>query len=212
MTQMPIYPQHKLTYIHIPKTAGGSIEKLLEPYKAQGSKTTLNRILRLLPIKRNIDRAYIPGHATALKHRAWMGEDLWKTFTSFAVVRNPYDRLISEYEYVRQTPRHHRHKHVNTLTFEGYLAERSVTQMPFITNRSGSIMVEHVLRFEELHDGLDALFTQLGIAERLPQKSDLNSSNKKTRSTYLSREAIEIINTKAAQDFKELGYTMLDVS
>jgi hypothetical protein len=209
---MPIYPQHKLTYIHIPKTAGGSIERLLEPYKAQGSKTALNRILRLLPIKRNIDRAYIPGHATALKHRAWMGSDLWETFTSFTVVRNPYDRLISEYEYVRQTPRHHRHKHTNTLAFEDYLAERSATQMSFITNKSGDIIVDHILRFEELHDGLDTLFAQLGIAERLPHKSDLNSSNKKARSAYLSPEAIEIINTKAAQDFKRLGYTILDVS
>lgn len=106
---MPIYPDLNLVFVHFPKTAGVAIEELLDPYKAPGQKALANRVLAKLPLPRDVNAAYIPGHATALYLRRRMGAALWKSYVSFAVVRNPYDRAISAYEFERQPPRHHRH-------------------------------------------------------------------------------------------------------
>lgn len=62
-------------FVHIPKAAGTSI-----------AKATIGR------------RA---GHFTASQIRATMG-DTYNTFFSFTIVRNPYHRLISAYNFAKQ--------------------------------------------------------------------------------------------------------------
>ena len=58
---MPYYPELNLIFIHIPKTAGGSIEELLLPFKAPGKKTAFRRIAAKLALPQDGNAAYIPG-------------------------------------------------------------------------------------------------------------------------------------------------------
>lgn len=207
---MPVYPPKKLIYVHIPKTAGGAIEELLLPYKAQGRKTVIGQLRSKLPFQQNIDRAYIPGHATAAELMGWMGGQLWSEYVAFTVVRNPYDRVISEYEYVRQNPRHHRHKRALSTDFETYIQDRKLSQMPFLTGRDGTLLVQKIFRFEDLHSQLNTFFDTHGVGERLPERGNRNSSQKKPRDHYLTPRAIEIINSGASDDFDHLRYDRLD--
>ncbi|MEM6888939.1 MAG: sulfotransferase family 2 domain-containing protein [Pseudomonadota bacterium] len=205
---MPVYPTLNLVFVHVPKTAGGAIQELLNKYKAPGQRTPINRILRNLPQKRDIMRAYIPGHATAQQLRNWMGRELWNSYSSFAVVRNPYDRLISAYEFERQTPVHHRHKRTNAMSFEEYIRSRNVAQTAMLTDKSGELMVDHLIHFENLHSELDTFFEQHDVAERLPRSGKLNSSEKKSHLEYLTEDAVGYINSACVRDFDLLGYQM----
>ena len=71
---MPISDEKKLIFIHIPKNAGTSLEKTLN-MRATGHKTYLD-YKRLYPKE-------------------------YEQYDKFAVVRNPYDRFISCFEYAR---------------------------------------------------------------------------------------------------------------
>ena len=206
---MPIYPAINLVFVHVPKTAGGAIEELLEPYKAPGRKTAFNRLVAKLPIKRDIARAYIPGHATALYLRRRMGLKHWDAYSSFAVVRNPYDQAISAYEFERQNTRHHRHTRSVRMSFLEYVKARDLGQSVFVCDQSGRVIVDQLIKFERLHADLDAFFADLKIKERLPRQGSRNTSDKKPRESYLTPEVISVINTKTRADFDNFGYEMM---
>lgn len=69
---MPISDQHKLIFIHIPKNAGTSISKKLE--------------------MKDI------GHHT-WNYYAHRYPQKWKTYKKIAIIRNPWERVVSCYEY-----------------------------------------------------------------------------------------------------------------
>lgn len=206
---MPYYPEFDLVFIHIPKTAGGAIEELLLPYKAPGRKSLLRRLAAKLALPQDAMAAYIPGHSTAEWHRRVMGAATFDAARRFAVVRNPYDRLISAYEFIRQNPRHHRHRRTAGQGFTDFLKARQMSQMPFLVDREGRMLVEHIVRFEALAVELGALFDRLGVPLALPAEGKRNSSEKQDRSHYLTPEALELINRACAEDFRRLGYSML---
>lgn len=71
---MPISHKNRLIFIHVPKNAGTSIEKQLD--------------------------------MTDTGHKSWdyyaaRYPSEWVKYRSFAVIRNPFDRLLSNYEYAK---------------------------------------------------------------------------------------------------------------
>lgn len=206
--QLPYYPDLDLIYIHIPKTAGGAIEAALLPWKAGGQKTPLRRVLARLAVPQDPCAAYIPGHSTALWHKRVLGK-AFDGARRFSVVRDPYDRAISAYEFIRQTSRHHAHRKVAKVDFTQFLRMRPLSQVPFLTGRDGRILVEHLVRFEDLPEGLDTLFAELGVPARLERAKDRNASAKQPRESYLTPQNVALINRACAADFRLLGYAML---
>lgn len=82
---MPLFPNHKLVFIHIPKSAGSSIYSV---FASHGDP----------PIFTGTERQYnghSPQHSTydELK-QCGLIPDGWKVFT---VIRNPYSRFLSEF-------------------------------------------------------------------------------------------------------------------
>lgn len=86
---MPLYSTHNLFFIHIPKCAGTTIEKALDMQKEEFffSKNRFNTLLKVSP-----------QHFTYKNLKTICNLDKFKLFT---VVRNPYDRIVSEYKYIQ---------------------------------------------------------------------------------------------------------------
>jgi sulfotransferase famil protein len=209
---MPVYPQKSTIFIHIPKTAGGAIEALLEAHTPGLKKTLRRRVLSKLPLRQTVSDAYIPGHATAAWIKARLGAIYFDSCKKFTVVRNPYDRIISHYEFIRQTARHHNSMAIQGMSFETYLKSRrpdQLSQAHFLTDRTGRMLVQYVAKFETLHSDLEPIFDLLGFEERLSTESRMNTSEKKPRQEYLTPEAVSLINQKVAPDFSLLGYQLL---
>ena len=203
------YPERNLIFIHVPKTAGTAINRLLEPFQTAGEKTQWRRFLNNLPVRQNPDRIFIPVHASAAWHRRALGPEIYDNAASFAVVRDPYRRLISAYEFVRQTPEHRRYERTLKLDFTAYLRSRysRLSQLRFIgTPDRSRVMVKHIFRFETLHDDLNPFLSGLGIDAALPIGGNLKTSEKMPLDHYLTAENIEIINRACDADFRFLGY------
>lgn len=111
---MPILHNKKLIFVHIPKTGGTSIENALdiqthqEFFGFQRCGECMPEILEKFSIEeRNKIKYTTPQHLTALQLKTIFGDTTFNKYQKFTIVRNPYDRLVSEYCYIKQTVNKH---------------------------------------------------------------------------------------------------------
>lgn len=105
----------RVIFVHIPKTAGSTIYYILEnqydkekSYRIDGRRTTqaIDEFKRLFPEQRGKIRL-LYGHMSFGLHHHLPGKTSY-----FTLLREPIDRIISNYYYVKRTPVHHLHDRV----------------------------------------------------------------------------------------------------
>lgn len=169
-------------------------------------------MLSKLPLRENSLRTAPPQHATAEWARRKLGDEHYFALTSFAVVRHPYDRAISYYQFISQQDGHHRHELVKQMSFEDYLDDlasrprrKRQTQTDFLVDGRGSTIVSRILRFESLGAEIEALWGELGLPGHaaIPHR---NASTRRANEDYLSPQARDLIFELYRDDFVRLGY------
>ena len=85
---------HHFAFVHIPKTGGSTIVRVV-----QGSKDspTKNRLLSSRRLK--FDGMDKLGHDSAARQRAILTPRVWDSAYTFSIVRDPYDWAISQFFY-----------------------------------------------------------------------------------------------------------------
>lgn len=106
---MPINYTHKILFIHIPKCAGTSVQTILET-NTKGNFYTEQRTLEdlaFLPKDRFTDQEYRICMSKNRQHYTFkeltkiLSPEIINNFKKISIVRNPYDRLVSEYYFRR---------------------------------------------------------------------------------------------------------------
>lgn len=177
------------TFIHIPKNAGTSISNWLidncnghwlSPQDYQGKHKNLHQIIERLPTH---------------KHLGF----------KFAVVRNPWDRVLSCYFYYQKKG----NRVVEGLSFEQYVLETDLgimkrQQVEYFDNGKGLVM-EAVLRYESLESDFKVVQDYMNVTAPLPLK---NSSGGATRDykDFYTPKMIDKVARIAADDIRTLGY------
>jgi hypothetical protein len=176
---LPISHENKIIFIHIPKNAGESIEKALGIYGNQEeteSSSLLSKMLGKHEEKRRdtfwgiVDNRVALQHLTAMQLKEAVSDDpLWDSFFKFAVVRNPWTKAVSEYNwYLRYGPHLSFKEWVFTLETR-LLINGSINilefghnkkQCEFVLDSNGALMLDRVLKFENLKSDFDEICRQ----------------------------------------------------
>lgn len=167
-------------YIHIPKTAGQSIESV---FLERAGLSWAQRDVMLL--KRNSDPKKGPprlAHLTALEYleKGYLDKSSFNDLTKFTFVRNPWDRLVSEYRYKQHkfSFKDFIFKHLPKVNEDDYLNHNGLYRhiMPqhlFIYNQQQELMVDFVGKFENLNNDFHIISEMI-----CHQKLDLPHKNK----------------------------------
>ena len=156
-------------FVHIPKTAGQSIERF---FLERVGLAWENRAPLLL--RPNADPRAGPqslAHLTAAEYveLGYLSADDFARYYKFAFVRNPWQRLVSEYRY--------RDDYVRRYTFKEFVLQgmpragwtdayrHVIPQYDFLYDAQGRLLVDFVGRFEHLQADFDRVGERLGIAE-----------------------------------------------
>lgn len=182
----------KLLFVHIYKNAGTSIRRAF---------------LKAGVVDESKDRG-LHGHATAAEIVGHMGEEAFREYRSFAVVRNPWDWQVSLYRYTLDKPNHHQHELVRALgSFEAFLdwrcREEVRLQKTFIVGADGTSLVNRLLRFETLAKDFGELCAELGMSLSLPH---LNASQRSPWRSCYDQRLFELVRETFAEDIAYFGY------
>jgi hypothetical protein len=213
--------EYNFIFVHIPKTAGLSVTDAFGKYGRGNVRTLARSISRRLPFRESPDRAHFRIHDPASKIIQKLGRDVFDAFLSFSVVRDPFDHAVSHYEYMKQFRIEGTARKVGNITFEEYLRYRMkppfwndtiFARLPdqayFLTDGTGQIVVDRIVRFENLAGELEALAANL----RLPEFSLRHVNRTKARSdrkpytAYYTPETEETVRRLYRRDFALFGY------
>ena len=213
---MLISRDHNFLFIHIAKTGGTSIAAALSEFCAPPPPVSLHyRLRKILPIRCQIDTLPQPTHASASWVRSRLGKATYDKLFSFAVVRNPFDQLVSRYEFVKRSRRHRDSAMANELTFSQYLERKAATSYIFrktqsdhITDETGKIIVTRVFRFENLSELAIEFKDRTGIS--IDQLPHLNSTIRKPYAEYYDKPSRKIVERLFKADLENFSYRFDD--
>jgi hypothetical protein len=158
---------------------------------------------------------YPKEHATAQEIRWNLPRRWWKAATKFSIVRNPWDKAVSHYEYrVKYNAQGLGDRHLSfpvwvRLTYGDQAPpyyDKPKMFMPQVNwlRIHGRLCTDAVLRFETLSQDFHNLARQLTLDCELPH---LNATKRRPYREYYSTEAVDVIGTWFRDDIAEFGYT-----
>ena len=195
--------QKRFLFVHIPKTAGNSIQSVLREYSE-------DQIVALRSEQDGIERFglrnpnyKIRKHSTLAEYRMALGDEQFRSLYKFACVRNPWDRMVSYYfrptQQVGELDRKEFRKVIlKALSVADYLRLDKGDGDPFAN-------VDYIIRFESLADDFRVVCTTLGIAA--PLLPQYNRSNREHYSKYYNDELCELVRERFAPEIERFGYT-----
>jgi Sulfotransferase family len=194
--------QKRFLFVHIPKTAGNSIQSALRDYSE-------DQLVALRKEQDGIERFglrnpnyKIKKHSTLSEYRDALGHEQFRNLYKFTCVRNPWDRMVSYYFTPTQTPETWDRKGFRKIICKAvpvadYLRLDDGEKDPFAN-------VNYVMRFESLTDDFRAVCGTLGIsATTLPR---YNRSSRDNYSKYYDDELRELVRMRFAAEIERFGY------
>jgi Sulfotransferase family len=142
---MPVSHSHKTIFVHIPKTAGTSIEAVLGMH---GNKQDIG----VVPyFNQELDHEHLYGrqmqHMTAQAIRTVLNNDaLFDSYFKFTVVRNPWDRLVSALAWTDQ-----KWVRGEELTISGFDSQVRQLHDLLVTARTEPVQLPHYLYPQSLY-------------------------------------------------------------
>lgn len=193
--------QKRFLFVHIPKTAGNSIQSVLREYSE-------DELVALRAGQDGVERFglrnpkyKIKKHSTLAEYQAALGETQFGNLYRFTCVRNPWDRMVSYYFTPTQKAEGWDRKEFRKIIL------RAATVADYLRLGTGDDPfrnVDYIMRFENLGDDFRRVCATLDISPtRLPR---YNRSNREHYSRYYDHELRELVGTRFAAEIERFGY------
>jgi len=206
---MLISDTHQFIFVHIRKSAGSSIRDTLEPLSIIKPTDTLSKIKsRFLRTEKDYKKYAFRQHDSITVAKRIMPPELFESYFKFAFVRNPWDRLVSEYEFIRRRPDHGRHSKVMKMGFEKYIVYQSkrfdAHQINMLADKNGNLLMDFIGKFENLLDDWNRVTDKLGIENKeLTHRKKAGISN---YDSYYTDESRALVSELWKRDIEAFGY------
>lgn len=181
--------EHKWIFVHLLKCAGTSIECVFW-------KTGTDHICK----NEYVDTTRHVKHVTA---RQYSTTTYWDKYFTFTFVRNPWDKMVSFYEYYKKIRKQPGARFSEFLDDEHW-SPMFHNQLDLLTPHPGEPEIDYIGRFENLQNDFDYICDRIGVPrQKLPHK---NSTDHEHYTEYYDDETRRIVAKRFAKDIESFGY------
>ena len=211
----------KAVFIHVPKNGGSYVAEILS--KNYGFK---NYYLQRPDHKifchgkdNSVNKHENKIHGTLMYYKTSsyinkminMNEDKWNRYFIFTFVRNPYDRMVSGWNYINKYNIGFKdYMNVNWNASDYDYWHVFMTQSRHIIGNNGKIRANFIGKLENLEVDLKIVLNQLGIKNIIHQPFFKNKKNHKKSIEYYDNEVLEKVNLLIKEDLENFGYLKID--
>ncbi|MEW9920862.1 sulfotransferase family 2 domain-containing protein [Marimonas sp. MJW-29] len=212
---MIISPGRSYIFVHAPKTGGTSLALALEA-RAMKDDIMLGDTPKALKRRRRLKGVQAAGrlwkHATLADIEGVVSRDEIAGMFTFTLVRNPWDRVVSYYHWLRaQGFDHPATRLAKSASFDVFLQDRStqasLRDWParrYMTDGAGGERANAYIRLEHFEEDAAPLFRHLGFTLELPYEN--TSRRDRDHRPYYTDVLREIVSDCCAEDIARFGY------
>lgn len=205
----------KTIFVHIPKTGGSSIEQIIWPIEKGRTEAEL-----WMGFKDTYHNKYQTGglqHLLAEQIRHVLGDQIFYGYFKFSIVRNPWDKALSQYRYMAKRPDLMGFISMNEKDcFKRYLEriqlKEHVQWMPqyrFVMSASGDFLADYIGRFEAFNHAVQAVTRRIGLpCHVIPHLNAGDAFGVR----FLDQESCEWIAELYKEDISIFGYSLSDAA
>lgn len=209
---MVISEKFKFIFIHIPKNAGTSLscclrEAISEKKHWAESSVTKHETLREVLAK----KAQLPFYK-----RFFVDTDFDKYYT-FAIVRNPYERMVSLFNYLKKSKVRQEIKTIESFNDFIYLLEDSTSwvsnlyssqpQFSFLVDSNDSVRVDFIGRYERLDESVQIIKDHLKLKNFKLKRLNFSSPDTEYYKSYYNDDTEAIVRRKFEKDLELFDYS-----
>jgi hypothetical protein len=208
---------HGFIFVHVPKTAGTSLKRYLRPFEREGDVH--------IEVAREAVRANfaLRKHCSVAEIRKQLGEERFSSMFKFSAVRNPFDRALSTFLFLKFNFRDwDSSEQMDTFeTFESFATSELIgrsgpgriflPQSSWLTDNDGKLATDALIRMESLDADMSLILKRLGLNRPLKMIPERNQSksNRPTFGAELSKGAVvDAIRERYAEDFEAFDYPL----
>jgi hypothetical protein len=195
----------KILFIHIPKTGGTSIEIFFNCYRNKDCVFGWDRRYKIWR-----------QHATCEEYikNKYVEPEIFESYFKFAFVRNPWDRVLSEYRWRKISKRYDLSLKQFVISYDQIkekkyrnkvgLLTHMLPQYKFIYDTKETLHADFIGKFENLQEDFNKVCEKLGIEKRILPHS--KKTKHKNYEEYYDNETREIVEEKYRKDIELFGY------
>lgn len=207
--------QYRFIFIKTNKTAGTSVEIALSRFCGPDDVITPvshdDEVLRSETggrgpqnYKTGSGRRKFYNHMGAAEIRKLVGDDVWDSYFKFCIERNPWDRVISLYYW--------RNKEEPRPTISEFIESETISALRSkgleLYTIDGVVVVDRILRYENLEEELDEVRRLVGIPPplELPRAKASFRNDRRPHREVFDDEQRRVIADRFQEEIELLGY------
>ncbi len=207
-----ISKKNKFIFFHLPKNAGSAVSNLLNKNeKNNTAKIIFSKVLKKFTKKDNFffDNLqnrfhFYSSHVRVSYIQSLISPQIFNEYFKFAVVRNPYGRFVSRYNYTKLISKN------KNLEFEKFLKDHikhnliADHQYKFLLKNDGNIGVNKILKFENLDNDLKEISNVINV--KIDNFKQINISTFDDYKNYYNSETKMIVKNFCKDDLEYFNY------
>ena len=209
-----ISKKYKYIFFHLPKNAGVSISRtLISQEKSLQFKRYISYLFRKIFQTRDnfyfsLEQrkfVFFKSHISCEDFFNIFGEDIFADYYKFAVVRNPWDRMVSRYFYTKKIT-----NKFNQMSFDDFLKydfEKNlytINQYNFCLDKNKKICLNKIIKFETLYEDFNIVTSK--IFQKQNMIKHLNKSEHKNYREYYNKDRRDKVFKFCKKDIDYFNY------